>query len=101
MLERFYSCKEQILTFTKNFLIPFGNNRAEQAIRMMKVKQKISGFFRRGKGAKDFADIRSYLATAIKQAIPIIHALNDAIPGRPLSNIGLNCYIKSTIKMRL
>ena len=84
MLERFINCKEQILTFAKNFLIPFGNNLAEQAIRMMKVKQKISGCFRSEKGAKDFADIRSYIATAKKQAIPIIHALNEVIQGRPI-----------------
>jgi transposase len=51
MLERFINYKDQILTFAKNFLIPYGNNLAEQAIRMMKVKQKISGCFRSEQGA--------------------------------------------------
>lgn len=88
MLERFINCKEQILTFTKDFLVPFGNNLAEQAIRMMKVKQKISGCFRSEQGAKDFADIRSYIATAKKQGIPIMHALNGAIQGRPFQILG-------------
>lgn len=38
LIERFVKYKEQILAFAKDFLIPFGNNLAEQAIRMMKVK---------------------------------------------------------------
>jgi transposase len=88
MLERFINYKEQILTFAKNFLIPFGNNLAEQAIRMMKVKQKVSGCFRSKQGAKDFADIRSYIATAKKQGIPIMQALNGAIKGRPFQMSG-------------
>lgn len=83
MLKRFIDYKESILTFAKDFLIPFGNNLAEQAIRMMKLKQKISGCFRSKKGAKDFADIRSYIATAKKQEIPIMQALAVAIQGHP------------------
>lgn len=83
MLARFVDYKEQILSFTNNFLIPFGNNIAEQAIRMMKVKQKISGCFRSEKGAKDFADIRSYIATMKKQDKPIIQVIAAAIQGNP------------------
>ena len=88
MLERFINYKEQILTFAKNFLIPFGNNLAEQAMRMMKVKQKISGCFRSEQGAKDFAVTRSYIATAKKQGIPIMQALAAAIQERPFQMSG-------------
>lgn len=88
MLMRFIKHKEEILTFAKNFLIPFTNNIAEQAIRMMKVKQKISGCFRSEQGAKDFADIRSYIATAKKQGISIIKALSAAIQGSPMNLTG-------------
>lgn len=87
MLERFIDCKEQILAFAKNFQIPFGNNIAEQAIRMMKVKQKISGCFRSEQGAKDFAVIRSYIATMKKQGHSIIQALAAAIQGNPITGI--------------
>ena len=43
------------------------NHLAEQALRMAKVKQKISGCFRTGHGADTFFTIRSYLATMTKQ----------------------------------
>lgn len=88
MLMRFIKHKEEILTFANNFLIPFTNNIAEQAIRMMKVKQKISGCFRSEQGAKNFADIRSYIATAKKQGLSIIKALSAALQGRPIKLTG-------------
>lgn len=83
MLARFVAYKDEILAFAKNFAIPFGNNVAEQAIRMMKVKQKVSGCFRSEQGAKDFATIRSYIATMKKQGMPILQALAAAINGNP------------------
>lgn len=88
MIKRFVDCKEQILAFAKNFLVPFGNNIAEQAIRMMKVKQKISGCFRSEQGAKDFAVIRSYIATMKKQGHSIMQALAAAVQGTPLKSTG-------------
>jgi transposase/uncharacterized coiled-coil protein SlyX len=84
MLERFRDRKEEILAFASNFLIPFGNNIAEQAIRMMKVKQKISGCFRSEQGAKDFATIRSYIATIKKHGQNVMQALHQAILGNPI-----------------
>lgn len=84
LIERFVNYKEQILAFAKDFMVPFGNNLAEQAIRMMKVKQKISGCFRSVQGAKDFADIRSYISTMKKQGVPVMQALAAAIRGAPL-----------------
>lgn len=88
MIERFKQYKDEILAFATNFLVPFGNNIAEQAIRMMKVKQKISGCFRSEQGAQDFADIRSYISTMKKQGISIIKALGAAINGTPLFSSG-------------
>ena len=85
MLLRFIDHKEEVLDFAKDFLFPFTNNIAEQAIRMMKVKQKISGCFRSKQGAADFADIRSYIATAKKQGVSIMKALSAAIQGAPMS----------------
>ena len=38
--------KDDVLRFLADFAVPFTNNLAEQALRMMKVKMKISGAFR-------------------------------------------------------
>jgi transposase len=54
------------------------NNQAERDGRMMKVRQKISGGFRSEQGARDFAVIRSLIATAKKQGWNIIQALTQS-----------------------
>lgn len=83
LLQRLIHYKAEVLGFANDFSIPFGNNLAEQAIRMMKVKQKISGCFRSEQGAKDFADIRSYIATMQKQGYETFLAIHDALMGYP------------------
>ncbi|MGH7745750.1 MAG: IS66 family transposase, partial [Candidatus Dormibacteria bacterium] len=57
------------------FAIPWDNNAAEREIRMIKIRQKISGSMRTLAGARDFTAIRSYLATAVKHGIRFIDAL--------------------------
>jgi transposase len=82
LLQRFGDYKESILAFARDFTVPFSNNLAEQAIRMMKVKQKISGCFRSEQGAKNFAVIRSYISTMQKQGKAILDALEFPITGK-------------------
>ena len=84
LLQRFDQHKESILAFVHDFKVPFGNNLAEQAIRMMKVKQKISGCFRSEQGAIDFAVIRSYISTMKKQGKNIFDALEYPIIGKTI-----------------
>ena len=83
LLQRFADHKESVLRFATDFNVPFGNNLAEQAIRMMKLKQKISGCFRSGQGAQTFATIRSFISTSQKQGIKAMDALNAALNGIP------------------
>jgi len=82
MLQRFDQNQQSILGFMYDFTIPFDNNLAEQDIRMMKVKQKISGCFRTIAGAKVFARIRSYISTTRKQEIGVLNAIHCAVLNR-------------------
>jgi transposase len=63
--------------------VPFTNNQGEQDIRMIKVKQKISGGFRTLTGAQTFARIRSYLSTCRKQGRNLWEACHQLAIGQP------------------
>lgn len=70
---------DDVLRFLNQPNVPFTNNQAERDLRMMKVKQKISGGFRSPSGASVFATIRSFLSTAAKQGCNLINALYDPL----------------------
>jgi transposase len=71
------------LRFARDLRVPFSNNAAEQAIRMSKLRIKISGCMRSMAGAEEFCALRSYLATAARHGIPALDALTTAFQGNP------------------
>ena len=82
--ERLNKFEISVLLFARLPYVPFTNNRAEQDLRMAKVKQKVSGCFRSLEYAQAYCRISSYLQTmknrGFNPLIAINMALNGAIP---------------------
>jgi transposase len=78
LLLRLQTRREDVLRFLTDPRVPFTNNLAEQALRMMKLRQKISGGFRCEQGAATFATLRSLIATAKKQGWNVIEVFTQS-----------------------
>lgn len=84
LLLRLQNHSFDVLRFLHNPDVPFTNNCAEQALRMIKVKQKISGCFRTYRWATNFLEIRTYLASAQKQGFNVFDALTSVFQAGPI-----------------
>jgi transposase len=84
LLNRLKKWKKEVTLFLTDFRVPFDNNLAERDLRMMKLKQKISGCFRSVQGANDFSTLRTITATAKKQDINRFDVLYNLFFNRSL-----------------
>ena len=77
---------DDYLRFTRDWRIPPDNNGSERDIRMIKLRQKVSGCLRTFTGARQFCAIRSYLSTAAKHGkhfFDVLVALTEGHPWLP------------------
>ena len=79
LLLRLRDYQEDTLLFLFDPHVPFTNNQADRALRMMKVRQKISGGFRFNTGARTFATLRTVLSTARQQGWNILATLTTPL----------------------
>lgn len=83
LLDRFRDHSGGILAFMRDFAVPFDNNLSERDLRMMKLRQKISGTFRSIDALVDFCRIRGYVSTARKNGLNALDALRRTFLGNP------------------
>ena len=83
LLDRFRDYADGILAFMFDFSVPFDNNLSERDLRMMKLRQKISGTFRSLDALAEFCRIRGYVSTARKNGLNALEALRRVFVGNP------------------
>jgi transposase len=80
---RLQTRRTEFLRFAADFTVAFSNNVAEQAVRMVKSKTKVSGGFRTLTGAQTFLAIRGYISTIRKNSLHAATELHNALLGNP------------------
>jgi transposase len=88
LLIRMRDHRQGVLRFITDPTVPFTNNQAEQDIRMMKVRQKVSGGFRSMTGAESFATLRTVLQPPENRALIFLRHLPMILPFS-CKNLGL------------
>jgi hypothetical protein len=83
LARRLLDRQDDYLRFTRDWRVPPDNNGSERDIRMIKLRQKVSGCLRTLTGARQFCAIRSYLSTAAKHGLSSFGALVMLTENRP------------------
>ena len=83
LAHRLIDRQDDYLRFTRDWRVTADNNGSERDIRMIKLRQKVSGCLRTLTGAQQFCAIRSYLSTAAKHGMHFFDALVMLTEGHP------------------
>jgi transposase len=81
LLHRLSRYQSEVLRFMSDWSVPFDNNLAERDLRMVKVRQKVSGCFRSAQGAAQFCRVRGVISTLRKQGYSLLAALQSIFVG--------------------
>lgn len=84
LFERLLEYQEEHLLFIKNFEVPFDNNMAERALRMIKTKKNVSGGFRSKDLAESFCNIRSLFGSGKKQKKNLFEITKKVLNGESI-----------------
>jgi hypothetical protein len=83
LAQRLINRQDDYLRFTRDWPVVPDNNGSERDIRMIKLRQKVSGGLRTLTGAQQFCAIRSYLSTTAKHGMHFFDALVMLADGHP------------------
>lgn len=86
--ERLKKHETAVLLFAHDPNVSFTNNRAERDLRMSKVKQKVSGCFRKPQYAQAYCRISSYLQTMANRGYNPLVAIQLALSGQLYAETG-------------
>jgi transposase len=78
---RLQTRRAEFLRFAADFTVAFSNNVAEQAVRVVRSKTRVSGGFRTLKGVQTFLAIRGYISTIRKNGLRGATELHNALTG--------------------
>jgi Transposase IS66 family. len=83
LIDRLFKYKGEVCLFLVDLSVPFDNNQAERDIRNVKIKTKVSGFFKTFEGANNYLKIMSFVGTAKKLGKSAYDAIKLAVIGMP------------------
>ena len=92
LINRLRNYQKEYMAFVYDFEMPTANNQAERDIRMIKLRQKISGCFRNEGYAGYFLRIRGFISTMKKQGLDILDSLKRIIIDPLDYNLVVGCH---------
>ncbi len=92
LINRLRNYQKEYMAFVYDFEMPTTNNQAERDIRMIKLRQKISGCFRNEEYAGYFLRIRGFISTMKKQGLDVLDSLKRIIIDPLDYNLVVGCH---------